>query len=153
MDINKQDKRGSTPLHWACYSQSEIALTYLLAWSPNLNLQDNEGLTPLHLAVRSVEAIESTRPVRFLMVRGANKDVTDKNGHTPADLISEVKSPNLARELSNMLGRPGFFDCLMLSAQTRYIARSRATMLVFMALFSYVIIVEVFYIFPSKSLN
>lgn len=40
IDINKQDKRGSTPLHWACYSQSEIALTYLLAWSPDLNKQD-----------------------------------------------------------------------------------------------------------------
>lgn len=38
VDINKQDKRGSTPLHWACYSQSEIALTYLLAWNPKLNV-------------------------------------------------------------------------------------------------------------------
>lgn len=38
VDINKQDKRGSTPLHWACYSQSEIALTYLLAWNPDLNI-------------------------------------------------------------------------------------------------------------------
>lgn len=38
VDINKKDKRGSTPLHWACYSQSEIALTYLLAWNPELNV-------------------------------------------------------------------------------------------------------------------
>lgn len=34
VDINKKDKRGSTPLHWACYSNSEIALSYLLAWGP-----------------------------------------------------------------------------------------------------------------------
>ena len=40
VDINQQDNRGSTPLHWACYSNSEIALSYLLAWSPDLNIQD-----------------------------------------------------------------------------------------------------------------
>ena len=40
VDINAQDKRGSTPLHWACYSTSEIALSYLLAWNPELNVQD-----------------------------------------------------------------------------------------------------------------
>lgn len=40
LNINALDKRGSSPLHWACYSQSEIALSYLLAWKPELNLQD-----------------------------------------------------------------------------------------------------------------
>ena len=37
VDISARDKRGSTPLHWACYSQSEVALSYLLAWQPDLN--------------------------------------------------------------------------------------------------------------------
>lgn len=38
LDINAADKRGSTPLHWACFRQSEIALGYLLAWGPQLDL-------------------------------------------------------------------------------------------------------------------
>jgi ankyrin repeat protein len=37
LNINEKDKRGSSPLHWACYSQSEIAISYLLAWNPDLN--------------------------------------------------------------------------------------------------------------------
>jgi hypothetical protein len=32
MDILIKDKSGSTPLHWACFSCSELALIYLLAW-------------------------------------------------------------------------------------------------------------------------
>ena len=32
MDIRSKDNRNSTPLHWACYSKSEIALCYLLSW-------------------------------------------------------------------------------------------------------------------------
>jgi ankyrin repeat protein len=37
MDINVRDNRQSTPLHWACYSKSEIALNYLLAMNPDIN--------------------------------------------------------------------------------------------------------------------
>lgn len=55
-------------------------MSYLLAWEPNLNIQDNEGLTPLHLAVRSVESMKTTRLVRFVMLRGAEKELKDKNG-------------------------------------------------------------------------
>jgi palmitoyltransferase len=35
MDLRSRDNRNSTPLHWACYSNSEIALCYLLSWQPN----------------------------------------------------------------------------------------------------------------------
>ena len=38
LNINSKDKRGSTPLHWACYSQSETAIAYLLAWNPDVNV-------------------------------------------------------------------------------------------------------------------
>jgi ankyrin repeat protein len=32
--INETDDKGSTAVHWACYSKSEVALNYLLAWGP-----------------------------------------------------------------------------------------------------------------------
>ena len=32
LDLRSTDNRSSTPLHWACYSKSEVALVYLLAW-------------------------------------------------------------------------------------------------------------------------
>ena len=40
MDINETDNRGSTPLHWACYSKAEYALSYTLAMEPNLEIAD-----------------------------------------------------------------------------------------------------------------
>jgi ankyrin repeat protein len=54
MDINTADNRGSTPLHWACYSKAEFALSYILAMAPDLEITDQNGLTPLHLAVKAV---------------------------------------------------------------------------------------------------
>jgi ankyrin repeat protein len=32
MDLTSVDNRGSTPIHWACFSSSEVALLYLLGW-------------------------------------------------------------------------------------------------------------------------
>lgn len=40
MSLDDVDNRGSTPLHWACYSKSEFALSYILAMNPNLESQD-----------------------------------------------------------------------------------------------------------------
>ena len=59
----------------------------------------------MHLAVKSVDTVESTRPVRFLMIRGANKSIRDQSGHTPLDLINnnEVETENLANDLKKML--------------------------------------------------
>jgi ankyrin repeat protein len=53
LNIHSVDEMGSTPLHWACYTGSEISVAFLLSWNPNINAQDKEGLTPLHLAVKS----------------------------------------------------------------------------------------------------
>lgn len=36
MSLNDVDNRGSSPLHWACYSKSEFALSYILAMNPYL---------------------------------------------------------------------------------------------------------------------
>ena len=57
MNLCSKDKRGSTPLHWACYQGSEVALIYLLGWLKQYQLtyKDEEGLTALHLAVKSSE--------------------------------------------------------------------------------------------------
>jgi ankyrin repeat protein len=87
MDLRAKDSRGSTPLHWVCYSKSEIALCYLLSWVTALDDQDIEGYTPLHLAVKSVETLKSTRPVRSLLIRGASREVRDKNDRRPVELL------------------------------------------------------------------
>ena len=90
--------------------------------------------------------------MRFLLVRGADHTIANNKGQTCLDLVQELKNPNLQRDLTKMLGNPGICDCLMLSTQTRFIARSRKTMIVYLMMFFYVVLVEIFYVFPSKCL-
>ena len=103
LDINSRDKRGSTALHWACYSQSETAIAYLQAWNPDVNIKDREGYSPLHLAVKNVDAVESCRPVRALLIKGADINIRDNKLRLPFDYVQDVQSPEFALELRKLL--------------------------------------------------
>lgn len=99
MDIDIRDSKGSTPLHWACFTRSELALNYILSMKPNIEAQDCFGFTPLHIAVTCVEKLESTRNVKALLLRGANRQAKDINGKTPLDHVESIKNDHLAEEL------------------------------------------------------
>jgi ankyrin repeat protein len=58
-----------------------------------------DGYTPLHLAVKSSEQIKTGRPMRALLMRGAPKNILDKKGKLPIDLVNEIKSESLKQEL------------------------------------------------------
>ena len=67
-----------------------MALSYLVQWNPDLTLQDNEGNTPLHIAIKAADAVDSSRVVRYLMVNGARSDISNDEGRTPIQLVSEI---------------------------------------------------------------
>lgn len=80
IDINIRDSKQSTPLHWACYTRSEIAIGYILSMKPELDAKDIQGFTPLHIAVTSVPKLGSTRSVKALLLKGADREAQDKKG-------------------------------------------------------------------------
>lgn len=88
---------------WACYSQSESALAYLLAWNPNADVQDKEGFTALHLAVRSVEELESTRPIRALLMKGAKPNIKDREGLLPIDHVDAFSNDAIKPDIRKIL--------------------------------------------------
>ena len=95
MDINTADNRGSTPLHWACYSKAEFALSYILAMGPELEITDQNGLTPLHLAVKAVPDLGSTRTVRSLLLKGSSRQAVTHANQTPTEMIKDTMEPGL----------------------------------------------------------
>lgn len=89
MRLSETDNRGSTPLHWACYSKSEFALAYLLAMDLELEAKDEAGFTALHLAIRTVGELNTTRPVRSLLLKGASRKAVTNKGESCTDLIKD----------------------------------------------------------------
>lgn len=69
------DKQNATPLHWACYFCSENAVAYLLAWTKKLNQKDSKGNTPLHLAARGSMGTGNVRPMKLMLISGAQRHI------------------------------------------------------------------------------
>ncbi|CDW73662.1 dhhc zinc finger domain containing protein [Stylonychia lemnae] len=130
IDINSRDKRNSTPLHWAAFAGAELSLSYILAWEADIDSIDSKGLTALHLAVKSSEDIGSTKGIKLLLVKGANKTIKDKYGQKPIDLLDSFsqsdKSKKLAQELTTLLQDQSSYlgDCFMLKTQFKKTEKS-----------------------------
>ena len=74
----------------------ENSVNFLTSWGVDLNIPDKDGgLTPLHLAVIS----GNTRIVRKLLVRGANRNIRDKQNKLPIDLAIENEFINIEKML------------------------------------------------------
>lgn len=127
MSINEQDNKGSTPLHWACYSRSEFALSYVLALNPDLEIKDKMGFTPLHLAIRSVDELKSTRPVRALLLKGASRKAISDEGETVLDLINDKLPDRMKQDLTQMLVEPKFVECCMMKTPMVKLQRNHKT--------------------------
>ena len=57
--------------------------------------------------MNGVDTTGTTRLVRFLMLKGADKEVRDKKGKNAMDKAMEVTSENLRNDLMRILGPPG----------------------------------------------
>ena len=150
MDINDTDNRGSTPLHWACYSKSEFALSYILAMSPDLEPQDQAGYTPLHLAIKSVGELRSTRPVRALLLKGASRAATNRQGVTCTEMIRDNVPEGMANELRQMLVEPRYLECFMVRTPLVPLRQNHKTQLLFVILFLFVYFSQLFLVIPGK---
>ena len=81
-----------TPLHYACYYGSKEVIDLLLDLGANIKAIDSDGNTCLHYAVKS----KSIRAVKKLLVRGAKKNVKNKEGKTPFNIAFDLKKFELS---------------------------------------------------------
>jgi hypothetical protein len=85
-DINAQNNRGKTALHWAATSTRPRTVLALLRAGADVDPQDLDQETPLHKAAR----FNRVDAAKALIVHGADVHARDKDGDTPlADAESQ----------------------------------------------------------------
>lgn len=108
LSIMSKDKEKSTPLHWACVAGSDTATYYLQSWGVDVNARDFLMYTPLHLAVRYSSRFPSTRAIKELLIKGANREAVEKNGLKPIDLVDCIEDNETKEELRELLKKQTF---------------------------------------------
>jgi palmitoyltransferase len=129
------DFRGGTPLHWAAYLSAEQTTNLLLAWKVDLDQQDADLHTPLHLATLT----DNSRIVRNLLLSGASRHLTDKEGRTPRDIAVQIGSSRI----EELLKSPSLCSSTLgLKTPLRPYRSNRLILLVYLVLFSCVFAVN-----------
>lgn len=135
MNIDDKDARGGTPLHWACYSKAEFALSYILAMEPDLEIADKEGMTALHVAIKVTGELKNIRPVRALLLKGAKRSARTNKGQTCQDLVRPDFPPHIKDQLTEILKEPVYLECFLVKVPLVPIRKSHKTQVLFIALF------------------
>ena len=92
LDVNCQDARRQTPLHYvASYADQADVIRALQSSGARINLQDNMGQTPLHVAV----AKGNMANVIALVESGADPNIQNRAGQTPVHISAKGKPPNV----------------------------------------------------------
>ena len=129
-DINTQDQRGRSLLHWAVGCNKEQVFNSLLEKGIAIDVKDNEGVTPLYMAVRfqnmdffnRLMALQNgerwkkeqggmlfekailNRDLAFvqkLVASGVPLEVTNTKGSTPLEIALRMKADSISDWLKN----------------------------------------------------
>lgn len=82
VDININDKYGSSPLHYAVIRDNMDLVRILLNMGVNINIEDNDGMTPLHIA----SFLGRYKIAALLLDKGARVNKKRVDGKTPIEL-------------------------------------------------------------------
>ena len=66
----------------------------------------------MHLAVKSTEKLGSTRPVRALLMKGANPNIKDNKGNRPIDYIATLEDGDFNADLTMLLKENSLPSCI-----------------------------------------
>jgi palmitoyltransferase len=111
-------------MHWAAYSGAELTLSYIIAFGGALEAVDIKGLTALHFACKEYKQTRSTKGIKQLLIKGANRNAMDFDGKRPIDYVPiDYKNGHkeLSLEINKLLREEWSFagDCLVLKTSFR----------------------------------
>jgi ankyrin repeat protein len=91
------DKRGTTTLHLISEKGELNQVKYISSFFKDINIQDNFLQTPLHHAARNIQYNNKERiynVIKYLLSKGADKNIKDKMKRTPYDIVNKMKFPD-----------------------------------------------------------
>ena len=93
--LNKLDKHGLSPMHYAVLENDPIKFDALVLAHGQINLKNSLGQTPLHIAV------ENNLPniVQKLLELFAKINIEDNKGRTPLQVAQQLNLPKITRML------------------------------------------------------
>ena len=94
-DVNLQDKKGYTPLHFAAQEQDLEIVRLLLDAGARVDVKDHHGNTPLAKAVFNCDGDGAV--IQLLRERGADPFAENNHGVSPVSLARSIANYDVAQ--------------------------------------------------------
>jgi len=96
MNVNTQDSKNATPLHFAAMYREMKNVEFLVSRGALVDAQDCQGHTPIHIClIRIIQEPDSfddyKRIIKTLLFGGAKREMKTKQGKTALMLLEENK--------------------------------------------------------------
>lgn len=95
-DINFQDKKGWTPLHFASQSFNQKMIVHLLNNGADPNKKNIHGNTPFFTALFNCKGVETNIFEQF-KIKSGNPQIRNNDGVSPLDLAKKVSNYDLKK--------------------------------------------------------
>ncbi len=98
---DSRDQHGQTPLHWASNEGGcrEGILARLIGNGAPIDSTDDYGETPLFKAVKGFSDEKASGTPHFLLLKGANPNIANRDGVTPLHVAAEAGNGPIVRLL------------------------------------------------------
>lgn len=158
--VSSLDKRQNTPLHYACDHKTDFSANWLIGFGADINAVNEDGDTPLHLLIQNVQKLDSSKLVKELICKGADRDAQNLEGKKPIDILREecsqhekngdrVISNKLRLELEEALGpQPYYVPCFHVKQPLMKLERSFVTMTFYISVMVGTYALLWYYLFP-----
>jgi len=103
------------------------------------------------LAVRYSARFTTTRSIKELLIKGADRDAVEKSGLKPIDLVDSLEDSDTKEELLQLLKKPTFIlPCCHFRQPMVKIERSNNTVALFLMLMLGTFFANMIFVYPCK---
>ena len=94
----------------------------------------------------------STRAIKELLIKGADRDAVEKNGLKPIDLVDRIDDLETKEELVGLLKKPTFIlPCCHLRQPMIKVEKSASQVVLFLFLMCGTFLANMIFVYPCKS--
>jgi len=83
---------------------AEWSAIWLIGFGAKVDVVNSHGDSPLHMLLKSDSRMCSVKLVKELIFKGADKNLKNRLGQRPIDLLSNIEDAMIAKEIKRMLG-------------------------------------------------
>lgn len=88
--------------------------------------------------------------VRALLLKGAKRNIKDKQGMKAGDMLEKDVSLNLRNDIIQILKKPSYLECCMVKAPMKPLVQNARTVILFVFLCTYIYLNLYFVVLPRN---